>query len=388
MTFARPSERFYVELPDREWTSLYREENLRPVPADWALVVTDLPGSRSLIRRGRYKDVNDITSLTVMALANELDSLQFPFLFGGDGLTALVPPSVAEGVGDLLASVQHWVGEYYGLKLRAAVFPVGRLYDQGLKLRCGAFRVSPHYRQAALMGDALDWTQAALKRGEGPYVVHPRLVKPPRFQGYSCVWKDYPSPLGETVALVVSARRSGAWDRVVAVLKEMRLDSPEHHPLRPRNTRPVLNRRQLRTETQILSGNTRGLRAAAARAVIRLRTLAAFTLSRLGLRIRAGAVDASQVLEENVCSSDVKKWENALKMVVALTPAERARLQEVLEDLHKAGWIFWGIHISDRAHLTCLVRFQDAQQVHFVDAAEGGYASAVEQLERQQKGQR
>jgi hypothetical protein len=48
--------------------------------------------------------------------------------------------------------------------------------------------------------------------------------------------------------------------------------------------------------------------------------------------------------------------------------------------LQQEGKIYFGLHVSDRALVTCLV---GSQAVHLVDAADGGYALAAKQIKQQ-----
>ena len=54
-----------------------------------------------------------------------------------------------------------------------------------------------------------------------------------------------------------------------------------------------------------------------------------------------------------------------------------------LAAMHETGDLFYGVHVSDRALTTCLMHEGTVREVHFVDAADGGYALAAKQLKRQ-----
>lgn len=55
-------------------------------------------------------------------------------------------------------------------------------------------------------------------------------------------------------------------------------------------------------------------------------------------------------------------------------------LEEKLSALEAEGRIRYGIHVTDRAIMTCLIHAEAPEEVHFVDAADGGYAQAATQL--------
>jgi hypothetical protein len=67
-------------------------------------------------------------------------------------------------------------------------------------------------------------------------------------------------------------------------------------------------------------------------------------------------------------------------MIIAGNAAQRERLTRYLEDGYKRGALVYGLHITDRALMTCLVFERMGRQVHFVDGADGGYALAAKAM--------
>jgi hypothetical protein len=57
-------------------------------------------------------------------------------------------------------------------------------------------------------------------------------------------------------------------------------------------------------------------------------------------------------------------------------------LNRYLKNNYKKGKLVYGLHISDRALMTCLVFERNGRQVHFVDGADGGYAVAAKAMKR------
>lgn len=72
-------------------------------------------------------------------------------------------------------------------------------------------------------------------------------------------------------------------------------------------------------------------------------------------------------------------------MVVACTTEDRVKLEEYLESLYREDKIFYGVHVSDRALMTCLIHLVSGSEVHFVDTADGGYAMAAKMMKEQMK---
>jgi hypothetical protein len=110
--------------------------------------------------------------------------------------------------------------------------------------------------------------------------------------------------------------------------------------------------------------------------------------TKLRLPISVNGENIVDLPAHNVRSSDFRKFDNTLKMIVACTRAGREALVRELEAMRGAGRLFYGVHVSDRALTTCLLHEGSTREVHFVDAADGGYAYAAKQLKQQLKQQR
>ncbi len=84
---------FYAELPAfPKFGEVTGDRPFRTLPADWKIIVADIEGSTAAIEAGRYKDVNTIGAAAVAAAQNAMDKRDFPFVFGGDGATLVIPP--------------------------------------------------------------------------------------------------------------------------------------------------------------------------------------------------------------------------------------------------------------------------------------------------------
>jgi hypothetical protein len=70
-------------------------------------------------------------------------------------------------------------------------------------------------------------------------------------------------------------------------------------------------------------------------------------------------------------------------MTIAGTASQREKLVSYLETQFKAGQLVYGVHTSNRALMTCLVFERHGRQVHFIDAADGGYTAAAKGMKQQ-----
>ena len=93
---------FYDTLtPMREPGQVYDSGNYVEVPTSWYLAVSDIKGSTQAVETGQHADVNFAAAAMIAAL-NNLCGGAIPYQFGGDGATALIPPSTPRRHG------AHW----------------------------------------------------------------------------------------------------------------------------------------------------------------------------------------------------------------------------------------------------------------------------------------
>ena len=101
------SESFFAEMGAfSDFNGLWDEDNFHPAPPDWWVVITDVEGSTEAITSGRYKDVNILGAATIAALQNVMGEQAFPFVFGGDGATALIPSGKKDRVEEELCALR------------------------------------------------------------------------------------------------------------------------------------------------------------------------------------------------------------------------------------------------------------------------------------------
>jgi hypothetical protein len=126
------SKYFYRDLPGfTDFAEVIRDENFSAIPRDWAVVITDVKGSTKAIETGQYKDVNTIGASSIVSAHNALQDLPFPYAFGGDGATLLIPTEYLQKVGEELAGLRELSGTQFGLELRVGVVGMDRILREG-----------------------------------------------------------------------------------------------------------------------------------------------------------------------------------------------------------------------------------------------------------------
>jgi len=374
-------ETFYQDLPVlQQFQDIRRTESFTVVPNGWTVVITDLVGSKQAIREGKYRQVNLLGASCIVAVLNAVPNLDVPFVFGGDGATFLVPASRLPAVQMSLQGLQRKSVDEFGMLLRAGALPIEEVYGAGQTLRIAKVRMAETYDQAMFMGGGLRWAEERVKRDGGGAFPEPGPDAEALLTGLECRWRDLPSPKGETMALLIRAREDQSMDVYGEVLDGLRLifgSLEEAAPLRIESLLPNFNPMELMGETMLRRArsvwNRMGYVAKIWFQNILLKLFVRFNVT-------TGTTHWKAYLAGIVEKSDFRKFDEMLRLVVACTPAEREACLAFLEERYKAGQLAFGHHVSNRALITCMVFERMGRQVHFIDAADGGYAVAALEL--------
>lgn len=363
------------------------------LPADWIVVATDVENSTGAIEAGRYKDVTVAGAISTISVANITGSLQFPFFFGGDGMTFMLPGSYQEQVLAILADVQQVVKDTVGLTLRAGVVEVQELNRLGADLCVGKVRITDRYTQAVASGPALELVDRILKGRVQARISYPPAHPDPQgpradFNGFSCRWQDIPSTHGETLSLIIE--QAGPTEEEYAGLSEAQKaieaivgDISAVHPLSVEAQTTRSSTSVAGAEATYRARSRHGIRYLLQRMRIWMEVTMVRVALATGLPLRAMGKELREIRRENIENADVYKIDGTLKMTIAVTPGQRRKITARLEELRRQGTIHYGYHTSDRAIMTCLIHTNHNDEVHFVDSADGGYAVAARMLKSQ-----
>lgn len=385
---AHDSRNFYARLPivgDLE--ELANADSFRRLPADWHVAMSDVRDSTEAIRAGRYKQVNLLGAATVIAVLNAAGRIEIPFVFGGDGAALCVPDELLGDTRAALLRTQQLARRSFGLELRIATVPVAEIERAGFAIWVARYRVSEHYVQPVFAGGGMTWADRMLKDpASAPrYAVRPDAT-PPRanYEGLECRWQDIPSPHGETVSLMVRPmseepeRQRATYVAVVAKVREIYGGDASCHPVSESGLSLALGARELAAEVGIRAGSVGRLGRWAYLQKVRGLVALGSVAMRLGLRARG--TDWGRYKRTLVRNTEVRKFSDHYSQILSGTPAQRAALAAWLEERFAERELVYGLHVSDRAHMTCLVFDYAGRHLHFVDGADGGLFLAARAL--------
>jgi len=377
------TQRFYADLtPLPQFLELADATVYVSAPSDWYVLITDITGSTEAIAAGQYREVNLMGASSIMAVLNAVHPVEIPFVFGGDGASLLVPPDCLERARQALLGVRALARKVFGLTLRVGAVPVSTVLQRSA-LKVAKFRLASHSHQASFMGGGITYATNLVKQDARYRLDVAGNLEQADLSGLECRWREISSLQGHTVSLIVAATtpNQSTNDVYRAVLKaiEQIFGRPEHyHPVTPAQLKLSFDPRKLRAEVNARSPHGQSGQRLLRWGQVLLENLLGTLF--MALRLTVGGVNWGRYQQDVQIASDYQKIDDMLRMVIAGTPHQVERFSQYLEHRYRQGHLVYGLHVSDRALLTCLILDRRSCHFHLVDGGDGGYALAAEAL--------
>ena len=384
------SENFYSQLPLlHNFLKITDRGNFVDVPDDWYIDVTDIRGSTKAIEAGKYKEVNLLGACSIVAVLNAAGETEIPFVFGGDGASLLMGPSLLPAAQKALLATQQLAKREFHLDLRVGVVPVKVVVAANYPVKIAKFKVSENYSQAVFIGGGLTRATELIKDpvAGNIYSINSKGVSPKAdFSGLECRWQDIPSKYGEIVTLLVMVRSDfgpQSHHCYRNILKKIQYIYGKENSLNPidrKNLKYTLNSAKLIKETLVRASSASWLDRQLYLSKIQLETALGSLL--MNLKVKTEELDWGVYKDIAIAATDYRKFDDMLRMVISGNEWRRKKLTGYLERNYREGKLVYGLHVSDRALMTCLVFERGGRQVHFVDGADGGYALAAKDMKQ------
>jgi len=374
---------FYLDLPAfREFREIIETRHFRQAPEDWFVVITDVKGSTKAIEAGRYKDVNTIGAASI-SVAQKFMKQDFPFVFGGDGVTLLTPPDQIEGVCAALMRLASLSRIQFGLELRVGRIRIGDVAGRDCAIEVAKHELPGGKTLAVFRGGGLTEAERLIKGDPGKYSVNAEHHDYLELAGLSCRWNAIPNQRGRIVSLLVQARREPAAPIYGAFLSELnRLFDGELEKANPVD----LTGMTYKPLKAILADERRYHSSRFSLGYLK-RVIEIFvTVAIFKHGFPALFFNQRRYAESMRIHADHRKFDDMLRMVIDCSAPQREAIEAYLKAAHERGEAFYGLHDSETALMTCFVEgVNDGQHIHFIDGGDGGYAMAAKQLKAQIK---
>ncbi|MBE9183600.1 DUF3095 domain-containing protein [Microcoleus sp. LEGE 07076] len=385
------SENFYSELPLLDnFIKITDLDNFVDVPDDWYIIVTDIRGSTKAIEAGKYKEVNLLGACSIVAVLNAAAPIEIPFVFGGDGASLLMGPSLLPAAKIALLAIQQLAKSEFDMDLRVGAVPVKVVVAANFSVKIAKFKVSDNYSQAVFVGGGLTRATELIKDPVAgqlyTFTKNKGVSATADFSGLECRWQDIPSKYGEIVTLLVMVREDFGqqshqfYRKIIKKIEYIYGKENSLNPIDRENLKLTLNSTKLIKETLVRASNASWLDRQLYLSKIQLETAVGSLL--MNLKVKTEELDWGVYKDIAIAATDYRKFDDMLRMVIAGNEWRRKKLTAYLERNYREGKLVYGLHVTDRALMTCLVFERNGQQVHFIDGADGGYALAAKDMKK------
>jgi Protein of unknown function (DUF3095) len=258
--------------------------------------------------------------------------------------------------------------------------PVSRVRAAGHDVLVARHRVAENYIQAVFAGGGMAWAERFMKDPATAADCAIDAATPARgsHEGLECRWQDIPSPHGETVSLMVRAAGPDAnavYRALMDKIRETYGADDACHPVTLPALSMTLGGRRLDNEVGVRAAERGPWGRWRYRMWVRMVIVLGWFLMRFGLKTEQ--TDWRQYKPTLVRNTDVRKFNDVYRQILSGTAAQREALTAWLEERYARGKLVYGLHVSDRAQMTCLVFNYSGKHLHFIDGADGGLFSAA-----------
>tara|TARA_R110000868_G_scaffold378658_3_gene644178 strand:- start:36983 stop:38155 length:1173 start_codon:yes stop_codon:yes gene_type:complete len=367
---------FYSELPvykDGLISHLSNPDRFEKVPEDWHVIVTDIKGSTQAILTGLHQQVNLVATATIISALNIANSkkIKFPFFFGGDGATLIVPDSIIDEVMDALSVHQENVNTNLFLDLRVDELPVSTLYKEGAELNISKTRLSDRFTIPVVLGDGLLLADDLIKARRFSLKGEVSNKEALNLEGMECRW-DAVKPSEETkqiICLIIKiAKTENQADIFKQIFKEIERiygSYEDRRPISVKGLKLVASLKRFETENTLKYQESTLKRT--------FKSIVGYIFGKVYLKRESG----KDYLKSLVELSDTLVLNGMLNTVISGFDSQRIQLEEALKKLENERKLIYGISVCRQSIMSCYVQDRVDNHIHFIDGSEGGYTKAA-----------
>lgn len=371
---------FYSELPvfeDGLIQHLSSPNRYKKVPEDWHVIITDIKDSTQAIQEGMHQQVNLVATASIISALNIARSkdLEFPFFFGGDGATLLIPNLMHDDVINALSVYQGNVKRAFDLDLRVDEVPVSQLYKDNQVLLISKNKLSDMYTIPVVLGEGLLYADELIKEKRfGLKQETDRDIL--NLDGMECRWDAVKPPevTKQIVCLLLRTQpginQAAVFRKVFSAIEEIYGSYEDRRPISVKGLKLAASIERFKVENELKFGESSAKRV--------VKSIAGYAIGKAYLKRESG----KNYLKNLVELSDTLVMSGMLNTVISGTEKQRIQLETELDKLEESGEVLYGMNICTESIMSCYVQDRINNHIHFIDGSEGGYTAAASVLKR------
>jgi len=377
------NQNFYHNLASfADFNGITEDQNFCPVPVSWKIVIADIKGSTQAIEKGHYKDVNTIGAASIVSAHNALGQLEFPYVFGGDGSTFLIPYTYQDKIEKELKALKEIAFRSFGLDLRIGIIEVKEILAEGASIEVAKFKLVGEKSVAIFRGGGITLAESKLKTNLEKYEIKGGIKHMIDLKNLSCRWNAIPSSSGKNLSMLVVVRTENKEKVYKQILNKLsQIYAGKLEDANPINIKKMSYksfsqcfRNEKRLHTSVWSMGF-------------FRRIISIFLSVLMFKIGLPKkiYDPTPYTSSIKAHSDYRKFDDMLRMNIDCSPKQLDMIKAYLKELYEKNYIYYGLHISENSIMTCYVNdLSPGNHIHFIDGGNGGFAMAAKKLKAQQ----
>ena len=379
---------FYSNLPVCEnLEAVLGKNKFYQLPSDWHLIVTDVKASTDAVLRGEYRQVIMLGIATIVTVLNSIEeNFEIPFVFGGDGAVIAVPESIAEKVLVDLAELKHFAISNFKFDLRVAAFPVHEITQAGYHVLVGRYRLSSTNELAVFDGGGVQYVENKVKENDVPLISNVNTSTPihDRLKGLECRWQPLIKNKAMFACLHVRALETEQqqrvntymqlWKRLHTIYENSQLEQP----IETKDLKLALSKADLQAESFARAPNRPWLSRQTYRCLLRGQIVLGMLF--MYFNVRCGGCKWGQYTWQLVNNIDFHSFADGYTRVLPGTISQHQKLIDYLDQQCHDGNLIYGLHLTEKALLTCYITHYSNQHIHFLDGNDGGLTLAMRQL--------
>ncbi len=379
---------FYADLPASNSLEAVLDDNqFYQLPPDWCLIVTDVKASTDAVLRGEYRQVILLGVATIVTVLNSIeDRFEIPFVFGGDGAVIALPESAADRVLAELAKLKQLASSNFNFKLRVAAFPIHEITQAGHEVLVGRYRLSSSNDLAVFDGGGVQYVETRVKENDTPLPDNVKTAPPirNRLQGLECRWQPLTKTKGMFASLHVRAlateqqQRVQTYKQLWSELRTIYAAPQLEHPIETSDLKLTIAEKHLQAESLALAPSRSWLAQQRYRYWLRVQIILGMLL--MYFNINAGGLKWGQYTGQLVNNIDFHSFADGYTRVLPGTISQHQELIDYLDRQCHDGNLVYGLHLTEKALITCHITHYSNQHIHFLDGNDGGLTLAMRQM--------
>jgi hypothetical protein len=381
---------FYRNLEGQADFDAFFEDNIvQPLPDDWLVIVADIEKSTHAVQSGMYREVNAVGVATIVSMMKAAADVSIPYVFGGDGASFCIPPSILPQAEQALVVTKAIARHEFGLGLRVGIVPIKDIRDKGVDVLIGKYSPTQYYEQAMFSGNGLATADTMVKHPQAGERY--RLRELPKtslsaaelLSGFECRWNEIPGPESEVVNILIQVEPGDdkLYRQIMNEMRNIYGCGEKCYPIRKEDMELTMNSSKLGVETKIRTGLMPWYRKVFYLLKLKVIVLVGRYLMNHDLSIHE--TQWGKYKSRLIENTDIQRFDDMLRMMVSGTAAQRKQFADYLDCMKQDGKLVYGIYVTTHSLVTCMIADYNHQHVHFIDGKGGGYTLAAVQLKQQ-----